>query len=152
MDSETAYEIASADVVLPLSESEAEAIADAIERVIQIDTIDPTVETELHRLMAMIRIRLPLRDEPQLPADRPHRHAVGQGVVHVDQIAVDMMYDGSRPAAAAAEADGGMVYEVLAQTWRVRDGVRYPTYTLLDEEGETAEDVLCTVDLIAIDS
>jgi hypothetical protein len=34
-------------------------------------------------------------------------------------------------------------------TWRVRLGVSYPTYTLSDPS-DTVEDVLCTLDLVAV--
>jgi len=59
--------------------------------------------------------------------DRPHRFTVGDKINHVDA--------------------PGAPFTVEALTWRGRDGVLYPTYTIRDELGETAEDVLDTNDL-----
>lgn len=73
--------------------------------------------------------------EAPLVRDRPHRFAVGQEVSHVDE----------------RDAEGNRYpLEVLAQTWRMRDGVAYPTYTLADMAAaeEVVEDVLDTLDIV----
>ena len=66
--------------------------------------------------------------------DRPHRYRPGSLVRHVD----------SEP--------GKDVSEVTELTYRVRDGVAYPTYTLVARggmfSGEVIEDVLCTLDIV----
>lgn len=67
-----------------------------------------------------------------LVLDRKHRFSIGDRVRHVD--APDLA-------------------TVTALTLRVRDGVAFPTYTLLDGVlGESVEDVLCTFDLVRVSS
>jgi hypothetical protein len=63
--------------------------------------------------------------------DRIHQFEVGDKVAHVDAPEIPML--------------------VTEATWRVRDGVAYPTYTLasLETPADSATDVLCTRDLVA---
>jgi hypothetical protein len=64
--------------------------------------------------------------------DRPHRFEIGDQVTHVD----------STPGISEPAT-------VTELTWRIRDGIAYPTYTLFDPsmDGDFT-DILDTVDLI----
>ena len=77
---------------------------------------------------------MPSFTQTNVKIDRPHRYRLGQLVRHVDSpVATD-------------------VSEVTELTYRVRDGVAYPTYTLTARggfsNGESFDDILCTLDLI----